>query len=78
MLLLGSHHIIYFQRLRTGTLGVAEHMELGHIQAVNKAIGILKKFRSLPTCTDNDIHPDEGIRNDRTDFGYLGGKLEVS
>ena len=71
MLFFRRHHIIYFQGLRSGTLGITEHVQLGHVQSGNKPISLLKKLRSLATSTHNHIHANESIRHNLFDFLHL-------
>ena len=57
------NHIINFQGLRTGTLRVAEYMQLRHIQAVNKLASLLEIGIRLASCAHDHIHANKGMRH---------------
>ena len=71
ILLFGRHHMVYLQRLRAGTLGVAEHMQLGNIKSLQELVGSVEVFFRLATGTHDDIHPDKGMRHHFLDLPYL-------
>jgi len=56
-----SHHMVYLQGLGSRTFRIAEHMQLGDVQSVNKFISFLKVPGSFAPGTYNHIHTDKRI-----------------
>ena len=74
MLCLRRHLIRNLESSSSRTLGVTEHMQLCHIQPLNKTVSILKQFIGLTTHTNNDIYTDERIGHNTLYASHLLGK----
>ena len=74
MFLFRRNHIIDLQGLRPRTFGVAEYVQLCHIQSGNKLISLFKILFRLSASTYNHIDSDKGIRHHFLDFLYFRGK----
>ena len=73
-LVLIAHHIWNPECCRSRTLRIGEHMQLRHVQSLQKVITFLKTFRLFTSAAHHHIHADEGIRHQLLYQFYLMSK----
>lgn len=62
------HDGLYFQSLRTRTLGIGENMQLGDVETVDKLGRLVEKRIGLSAHTDNEVDSDESVGHDLFDM----------
>ena len=69
-----AHRVGNAQSRSARTLRVREHMQLCHVQAVEKLVGLLETLGRLPPTPHHHVDTNKGIRHQRLDPADLVGK----
>ena len=69
--LLGGDGVVYPERHRPRPFGIAEDVQLRDVQIFQETPCLLEVCRRLAPCADDDIYPDERLRQYLLDLLYL-------